>query len=1393
MSKSKRKLSRKFKRTVGIGVASLFLVSAIVVALIPQNGTKAYTNTDPTALYLTDADNGVPEISATDQIYTSEDGTFQFAYIPKKTGMDKVAVICGYDKFRSLDRGKLVVPDYLDAYMKYTDTHGTTGGYIAVSKSNDPLYYERWDYVQSGVDVDNNPIYDWQASGVYLPCYAADKAKWEVNHLGETRAPEEFFYETDDGHGNTVYKPTDTSDHQWIQGALVNYIANQNVEKTDSGWVLSSDETAGIFAGAANITDIYLGEQLLGIGNYAFANCTNINSITLYDGCGTIGNYAFANCKNLKTISMPYNTQVSIIGERAFYDCESLESFALPDNVNTICDSAFEDCFALKTCSLEPEGYVSSLTKMGKNVFKNCNSLESLTFPASFTQNQDVCNYEGCLSLKSITANNANLNFVEDEFNAGNSSFGYDEFKNTVPEEFYFEGHDGKDLHQTSKANAFAFKYLGQEIYEKVLIDPNATGSKNTVIFQVDNNDTLLGFEMGDDVVSVVIPGTIGPYCITKIGAGFKDNDKLTSITIPSSITEIEAEAFKGCHRLKDVIFEEPINLTYIGDSAFDTQTVSPSDTCTLDNDPVLSFTGVAEKGSAPFDYAMDPNNNINNANQTLSYITFYTGWPSIMAVKYNPVTDKNELIDVPTKTTLQSLGSSPYDYPFLTPDLNNAAHTAVSTDPALRTDNQKTIVNSYENPVIPSGVESIKEGLFSGKDVTGASNGITPKSDMITITSEGLDEIDPHAFDGLYNLKGVYVNGDTKKIGDYAFKDCLELQDVDINAPLDEMGIAPFYNDTKLTDVDFKDDSSYDCDKAIIYALDSNGKKQSVVEVLPARGDIVESGTIDASELEGVSAIKPSAFENCPKIQSVDMTKSKVEVIPVSCFENTPALYSVLLSEDAKMISEKAFKDSNISYISVPKGCSIIDSKAFQGDEGNTITFYCEPGSPAAYYASQMPNAIVTDKPIEFVITFYDDDGTYLDSVKVMTGESAVYPKSDPVKPGYVFKGWFPSEYLNNVKSDNKVYASYQKEDDVLYTVRFIDHDGTVLNTQKVKPGEDAIEIKNPERTGYTFVGWMPSLQNIQKDTDLIAIYEKGENGGQGGQGGQNGSLYTVTVVGGSGSGSYVAGANVTIIANNPEAGKVFDKWTYDEGVSLAKADMAATIFSMPSKNITITANYKASGNNNGNNGNGNNNNNGNATKPNTTVNLTKGGFSNNGLASATVNGSSDNFVLKITDSQTAKAEIEDALLTEYGSLDNIKYVAMDISLYDSTGTTKIKNTDDLKVSITIPIPDDLVGYAGNNKVAYVVNGKLVKLAPKFTTINGVPCMTFVAPHFSPYTIYVDTTDLSSSVTYTNTSTPKTGDGIAVKWFISLGLFAASVLFFALAIPSGKKKVSKG
>ena len=292
-------------------------------------------------------------------------------------------------------------------------------------------------------------------------------------------------------------------------------------------------------------------------------------------------------------------------------------------------------------------------------------------------------------------------------------------------------------------------------------------------------------------------------------------------------------------------------------------------------------------------------------------------------------------------------------------------------------------------------------------------------------------------------------------------------------------------------------------------------------------------------------------------------------------------------------------------------------------------------------------------------------------------------------------------------------------------------------------------------------------SVTSTSSSSDSTSSTSSGSN--------STGVKYTVTVENGSGSGSYEVGSTVVIAANEPAPGMVFQKWTTEsDNVTLASVSMTATTFTMPANNVTVTANYIASTGNVSNNGSGNGNNIGNGS---TRVDITKPGISNKDLATANVNGSTDNFIVKITETDEATRAVADALTNKYGSLDNILYYAMDISLYDSTGTVKISDTTGITVDITIPIPDALVAYGGNNMAGAVINGnQLENLNENFTTINGVPCIRFTATHFSPYTVYVDTGNLTEGMLDT---TPKTGDPIHPKWFLSIGLACLSIILF--------------
>lgn len=61
------------------------------------------------------------------------------------------------------------------------------------------------------------------------------------------------------------------------------------------------------------------------------------------------------------------------------------------------------------------------------------------------------------------------------------------------------------------------------------------------------------------------------------------------------------------------------------------------------------------------------------------------------------------------------------------------------------------------------------------------------------------------------------------------------------------------------------------------------------------------------------------------------------------------------------------------------------------------------------------------------------------------------------------------------------------------LYTITYLDWDGTELGTEKVKKGENATgePTITPSHDGYTFTGWSKELKNVTNDIFVVALYQ--------------------------------------------------------------------------------------------------------------------------------------------------------------------------------------------------------------------------------------------------------------------------------------------------------------
>ena len=147
------------------------------------------------------------------------------------------------------------------------------------------------------------------------------------------------------------------------------------------------------------------------IGERAFANCGDLKSVTIPGTVTFIENQAFLHCEELSHIDIPQT--VTSIGDRAFFGCSSLTSLSVHRNVSHIGVGAFGACGGLTYITVDSgnryynsrndcNGIIETASdcliagcmntripetvkSIGDEVFRGCESLESIVIPNSVT------------------------------------------------------------------------------------------------------------------------------------------------------------------------------------------------------------------------------------------------------------------------------------------------------------------------------------------------------------------------------------------------------------------------------------------------------------------------------------------------------------------------------------------------------------------------------------------------------------------------------------------------------------------------------------------------------------------------------------------------------------------------------------------------------------------------------------------------------------------------------------------------------------------------------------------------------------------------------------------------------------------------------------------------
>lgn len=337
----------------------------------------------------------------------------------------------------------------------------------------------------------------------------------------------------------------------------------------------------GLSENRDDIEEVIIPDNVKIIDKHLFKDCKNLKRVVLPKHIEEIPDECFMNCPNLVEVVAH---GVKKIGERAFYNCESLEKFNFPDTLETVQKEAFTNCNSLKEITIGPH-----LKTIEPLAFSFMGSLERINVDSS---NETFITFDNKLLINSLWqsavlyANGSkDKEYSLKDYNYVVNCLGHEVIRPVaVIGEYAFAGAKNlekltlcsctKDIEKNAFIGCDNLKNLRIEVipfYSVPGIDIRSKGQYYSP--EIDKEKAYLPFESVEFVgeASSINPRALLHFTNVKrialpdadsyeIGTlAFFDCDKLESVSIPSSVSSMQDNAFNSNTELK---FKNGLTLT---------------------------------------------------------------------------------------------------------------------------------------------------------------------------------------------------------------------------------------------------------------------------------------------------------------------------------------------------------------------------------------------------------------------------------------------------------------------------------------------------------------------------------------------------------------------------------------------------------------------------------------------------------------------------------------------------------------------------------------------------------------------------------------------------------------------------------------------------------------